>query len=106
MIIQKWVEQALDNHNLWLLIRSGRYWRCRRNGVTKTWKRDPFRFRIPIKCGLYVYDEITNDSDVGSWHGSHQFIISEDDPNPLIAQAQVAWKKLNRSQFIYTPNDN
>ena len=26
--------------------------RARRNGQTKTWKRDPARFRIPVKHGL------------------------------------------------------
>lgn len=26
--------------------------RARRNGATKTWKREPGRFRIPVKHGL------------------------------------------------------
>jgi len=26
--------------------------RARRNGRTKTWKRSPFEFRIPVKYGL------------------------------------------------------
>ena len=33
--------------------------RWRRNGRTKTWKRDASRFRVPIKFGLYHYGEIT-----------------------------------------------
>lgn len=36
--------------------------RARRNGVTKTWKRMPQRFCIPIKHGLYDYGYITNDN--------------------------------------------
>ena len=33
--------------------------RVRRNGKTQTWKTRPNDFRIPIKCGLYEYGEIT-----------------------------------------------
>lgn len=31
----------------------------RRNGAVQTWKRDPARFRLPIKHGLYAYGDIT-----------------------------------------------
>lgn len=31
----------------------------RRNGATQRWKRDPERFRIPIKYGLRAYSSIT-----------------------------------------------
>jgi hypothetical protein len=27
----------------------------RRNGQTKTWKRSPERFRVPVKYGMYSY---------------------------------------------------
>lgn len=30
----------------------------RRNGQTKTWKRSPERFRIPVKYGMYAYGYI------------------------------------------------
>jgi len=33
--------------------------RCRRNGKTKTWKRTPQRFQIPVKHGMYDYGYIT-----------------------------------------------
>lgn len=33
---------------------------CRVNGKCQTWKRDPFRFRLPVKYGLYGYGEITD----------------------------------------------
>jgi hypothetical protein len=36
--------------------------RCRRNGVTKTWKRDKKRFEIPVKAGLKSFFYITQDN--------------------------------------------
>lgn len=34
--------------------------RCwRRNGRTKTWKRDAERIEVPVKHGLYAYDTMT-----------------------------------------------
>ena len=38
----------------------------RRNGSTQTWKREPQRYRIPVKYGLRGYGQLT-DSDTG-WH--------------------------------------
>lgn len=32
----------------------------RRNGATQTWVRDPERFRVPVKYGLYAYGQLTN----------------------------------------------
>lgn len=32
----------------------------RRNGRTQTWKTRPGEFRIPVKCGLYDYGEVTH----------------------------------------------
>ena len=46
----------------------------RRNGKTKTWKREPERFSIPVKYGLYHYGYINNDTNVHTrescpfWH--------------------------------------
>lgn len=34
--------------------------RVRRNGKTKLWKRQPDKFRIPVKYGLRHYFYITN----------------------------------------------
>jgi hypothetical protein len=31
----------------------------RRNGTSQTWKRDPSRFRTPVKFGLYAYGQLT-----------------------------------------------
>lgn len=44
--------------------------RWRANGKCKTWKRDPARFQLPIKHGLYSYGYITNEN-------AHLFIIDE-----------------------------
>jgi hypothetical protein len=46
------IERLLDTGKLEILMRNGNYWQLRRNGATKRWKRDPERFRIPIKFGL------------------------------------------------------
>ena len=40
---------------------------CRRSGATKTWKRDPARFRVPVKYGLYESGEVTNEN-AHEWH--------------------------------------
>lgn len=47
-------EAALDAGHLWTAIRGydTRWYRCRRNGRTRTWKRDPSRFLIPVKFRL------------------------------------------------------
>jgi len=46
------IERLLDTGKLEVAMRNGNWWRIRRNGKTQTWKRDPSRFRIPIKAGL------------------------------------------------------
>ncbi len=40
---------------------------CRRSGKTQTWKRDPARFRVPVKYGLYESAEIT-EANAADWH--------------------------------------
>jgi hypothetical protein len=87
------IEQALNNHSLWMRVANDKYWLCRRNGNTKRWKRDTDRFAIPLKCGLYVYNTITNDSDVGEWYNTRAFIICEFNPNDRIAETRKAWGK-------------
>jgi hypothetical protein len=56
------IEAALDAGQLYINVGLGKYWRCRRNGATQTWKRDPSRFRIPVKAGLYKYWAIREDN--------------------------------------------
>lgn len=53
------LEQLLDTGRLSLRMSNGNYWRLRRNGRTQTWKRDPKRFRIPVKMGFRGYGALT-----------------------------------------------
>lgn len=51
-------EAALDaGHLLTKVIdrRGDRWYTCRRNGRTRSWKRDPSRFEIPVKFRLRDY---------------------------------------------------
>jgi hypothetical protein len=48
LMIREVFETALDAGQLETRV-GDRWYRCRRNGRTKTWKRDPSRFEIPIK---------------------------------------------------------
>lgn len=41
----------------------------RRNGATKRWKRNPARWEVPVKYGLYAYDYVTNElAEAGRIH--------------------------------------
>lgn len=40
---------------------------ARANGKCKTWKRDPQRWQLPVKHGLYDYGYATN-TDAQHWH--------------------------------------
>lgn len=54
------LESALDSGRLQAHMRHGKWWDLRRNGQTKRWKRDPNRFRLPVKAGLrshYAFTE-------------------------------------------------
>lgn len=75
------VEIALDEDNLWALMQNGRYWKLRRNGQTKLWKRSPERFSIPVKAGLKSYGRIEETDSVTPLGGGGDFVISRDDPN-------------------------
>jgi hypothetical protein len=79
------VEHALQHGCLWIKTSRNRYWRLRRNGCTKTWKRDLNRFRIPVKAGLYVYSAVTNDTVIGDYDSGKDIIFATDDD---IAQIQ------------------
>lgn len=74
------IDHDLRHGCLWIAV-GKRYWRLRRNGRTQTWKRDLFRYRIPVKAGLYVYDAICNDTDIGTFDSNLRVIASETDPN-------------------------
>ena len=53
------IDVLLDGHDLYAAMKNGRWYQCRRNGATKTWKRDPERIRVPIKVGFREYYAIT-----------------------------------------------
>jgi len=70
------LEQALDGGNLWVQATATRYWKVRRNGVTKRWKRDLYRYSIPCKAGFRDTFSLTNETV-----DRHSLIVSETDPN-------------------------
>jgi hypothetical protein len=75
------VRYEIDHGSIWLRMASGRYWRVRCNGKTQLWKRDAWRYRIPVKAGLKVHAYITNETVIGHCDGNEQFICSFTDPN-------------------------
>src|SRR5580692_7252066 len=86
------VRTEIDHGSIWVRMNSGRYWRVRANGATKLWKRDAFRYRIPVKAGLKVYTEITNETEIGAFDSDATFIASSTDPNTCKVRAAI--KKL------------
>ena len=46
-------------HHVTAKNRDGSPVRVRVNGACKTWKREPDRFQLPVKQGLYAYGYIT-----------------------------------------------
>lgn len=81
------VRYEIEHGAIWARMPNGRYWRVRCNGRTQTWKRDLFRYRIPVKAGLRACGEITNKTEIGHCDGNEQFICSFSDPN-LIKRAR------------------
>lgn len=61
-------EAALDAGRLFAVMANGRFWRCRRNGKTQTWKTRPDDYRIPVKAGLKATGAIEP-------HTLHQFRV-------------------------------
>lgn len=53
-------EELLDAGRLETAVGPGRWWKLRRNGRTRTWKRDPGRFLVPVKAGFREAGWITN----------------------------------------------
>ena len=42
--------------------KDGTPFHCRVNGIVGTWKRNPDKFKIPVKRGLYEFGYIENDT--------------------------------------------
>lgn len=49
-------------------------WSVRRNGKTRTWKRDPLRFEIPVKIGFRHCTRIDNRTTFGT-NDSYDFRV-------------------------------
>lgn len=58
------IERALQAGEIGVRMNNGSVWTLRRNGRTKLWATRPNWFRIPVKAGLRVYDEITHESTI------------------------------------------
>jgi hypothetical protein len=66
------IETALDAGRISVRMRNGKFWKVRRNGVTKTWIRKPNEFRIPVKFGFRGHDAITHCDEVEMFgHGNN-----------------------------------
>lgn len=53
------VDRLLDAGLLEVAMGHGKWWKIRRNGQTKRWKKDVNRIRIPIKFGWRGHGAIT-----------------------------------------------
>jgi hypothetical protein len=63
-------EQAFNNtsfHSVNLNNSASKCLLWRVNGKIKTWKRNPERFKIPVKHGLWIYSYIT-ENNIQSFH--------------------------------------
>jgi hypothetical protein len=58
MITRDNIDQLLNSGRIEAAMTTGKWWKIRRNGATKRWKKDPSRIRIPFKAGLYCYGAI------------------------------------------------
>lgn len=72
------IEEALDHGHIQALVAVGRgskerWWKVRRNGTTKRWKTDPWRFRIPVKCGLKICGSIESIFDFNGSNRKFRF---------------------------------
>lgn len=71
---------------IWVRMANGRWWQIRRNGATKTWKKRPNAFRIPIKAGLRFYWELNESSRIGMVPEDSIELIQLLQPNFLITR--------------------
>lgn len=59
MDLERFLDQGMLYANM-----GGKWWLLRRNGATQRWKRDPLRFRLPVKAGLKSCHSITPRDDM------------------------------------------
>lgn len=75
--IDKWIDEG----QLYVAINNGRWWKARRNGMTKRGKRLP-TIRVPFKYGLKHYGALT-ETDFSGPNGtlpSHLYRHHDDVP--------------------------
>lgn len=53
-------EAALEEGRAWTQMTNGSWWRLRRNGQTRLWKRNQARFLIPVKAGMRACGHCTD----------------------------------------------
>ena len=85
MVTIEQIEDALDTGWLWTLMANMRWLRCRRNGKTQRWVRDPARFRIPIKYGFKGCGAVDALIDVGFDEHSYYTISST---QPILGESR------------------
>jgi hypothetical protein len=67
---QEEFEAALDGRRLWIREWEGlraRWYLVRRNGVTKTWKKDGSKWTVPIKWKLKSTARVTEKTGLDDW---------------------------------------
>lgn len=74
----------------------------RASGKCQTWKRDPLRFRLPIKYGLYESWEITQDN-AADFHIESECPL--DQQNQPSQEALDALKWIRNTQRLGGPNN-
>lgn len=74
-------EYELRTGGLWAKMSHGRYWKLRQNGRVKLWKRDQWRWEIPVKAGMWAYTRLSNETKIGTFDSDYDFICSHTDPN-------------------------
>ena len=76
------IEAALDAGDLYIQMKTRRWWKLRRNGKTQRWKTRPNDFRIPIKFGLKNYGAIEHSHFIRGEHMDPENIRYVDDIPP------------------------
>lgn len=46
------IENVLDHGKLYIQVTATKFYKARRNGATKIWKKSPGHFEIPVKFGF------------------------------------------------------
>ncbi|MCX6783338.1 MAG: hypothetical protein NTZ20_05140 [Candidatus Levybacteria bacterium] len=53
------IDSLLNSGKIEIAMGGGKWWRIRRNGATKHWKRDATRIYVPFKMGLKEWGNLT-----------------------------------------------